>query len=114
MSLLFFGNWSGKAASIAQLNFAHSQVFNQENPMPSSGTDSNVEEPAASPATESTVLYVANKDTTTAILDGSTGICLDPGPRQLTNSSTMLCIELLGAATFSEITANFNLTDCLF
>lgn len=82
--------------------------------MPSSGTDSNVEEPAASPATESTVLYVANKDTTTAILDGSTGICLDPGPRQLTNSSTMLCIELLGAATFSEITANFNLTDCLF
>lgn len=97
MSLLFFGKWSGKAASITHLHFAHNQVFNQENPMPSSGTDSNVEEPAASPASESIMLYVANKDTTTAILDGSTGVCLDPGPRQLANSSTMLCMELLGA-----------------
>lgn len=98
--LLFSGSWPGNSSGIASLKFAVTQPVKEDDAV--EAEDPNSEQPKSS-ADNMTVLYAVNEEATVAVLDGATGDCLGPGPRQPEVSSKTLCIDVLGEHLLSQL-----------
>ena len=93
--LLFSGSWSGNSSGIARLKFTVAHVMKEEDPVDSASAEPDSEQPRSS-VRATAVLYAVNEEATVAVLDGTTGDCLRPGPRQPEVSSKTLYMDLLG------------------
>lgn len=95
LSLLFSGCWPGYSSCIARLRFSTTLV-QEENAVDSSASaDPNSGEPKSS-ANAITVLYAVNEEATVAVMNGSNGDFIGPGPKQPVTPSQALCLDLVG------------------
>lgn len=105
--LLFSGCWPGNSLGIAGLKFAVTQPIKEDDAVGSSEAEvpnSELPKPTASPIT---VLYAVNDAATVAVLDGTTGECFGPGPRQPKVPSQTLCIDVLGEQFLAELRSQY-------
>lgn len=98
LSLLFSGCWPGYSSCIARLRFSTTLV-QEENAVDSSASaDPNSGEPKSS-ANAITVLYAVNEEATVAVMNGSNGDFIGPGPKQPVTPSQALCLDLVDVST---------------
>ncbi|KAG0570226.1 hypothetical protein KC19_6G145700 [Ceratodon purpureus] len=103
LMLLFSGSWPGNSSGIARLKFAVPQAVKEEDPVDSSASAEPDSEQPKSSERSSTALYVVNGEATVAVLDGTTGDCLAPGPRQPESASKTLYMDLLDISTTPSV-----------
>lgn len=119
--VLFSGRWPGNESGIASLRFAATQpvkdtqlvnevtepVKEEENVEKPNSEEPKSEEPKSTASAITVLLYAVNEEATIAVLDGTTGDCLGPGPKQPQVSSKTLCIDLLGQQSFNTLDSVF-------
>ena len=105
--LLFYGSWPGNSSSITSLKFTVTQAVEEEGPVDSSASAVPDPEQPEYSVNAITALHAVNEEATVAVLDGTTGDCLVPGPRQPDVSSKPVCMNLLGQHLYSILLSFF-------
>lgn len=100
--LLFYGSWPGNSSSITSLKFTVTQAVEEEGPVDSSASAVPDPEQPEYSVNAITALHAVNEEATVAVLDGTTGDCLVPGPRQPDVSSKPVYMNLLDVSTTSS------------